>query len=318
MSVAQRARQLCVWIGFATLAAGAAFGHTAEQLADFLAGDWYVTEVIVFQRGRVMEMNSPEKLIRLNATRLPGNMRTFFPDPGQIGAGYDLDPLTRATLEFPTLQPIAPTEVDSTIDASASPPDLSRPPPAIHPVLEPNPLLDLMALVSQFERQLHKQSYRWLPAAQMLMLRDARLIDGRGGNRVLLHGRWLQPVPSRERPEPIFIQAGSKLSLRYQLEGVIAITLGRYLHFRAQLSYREPGMGQRPVYLPARVGPMTEIVALPGPVPGSMVLDQSRRMRSNEIHYLDHPKLGVIVRIDPIALPNDLIADFEALKETSE
>jgi hypothetical protein len=238
-------------------------------------------------------------------------MRTFFPDPRQIGAGYELDPLTRATLEFPTLAHIEPTEVENAIDASESP-------PAIHPVLEPNPLLDLMALMSQFELQLEEQSYRWLPAAQMLMLRDARLIDRRGGNHVLLHGRWLQPVPARDRPEPIFIQTGSKLTERYQLEGAIAITLGRFLHFQAQLSYREPGMGQRPIYLPARANGSSEIAALPDRLPGSMVLNQSRRMRSNEIHYLDHPKLGVIVRIDPIALPDDLVADFEALKKATE
>lgn len=304
------------------LAGGAGFGHAAEELADFLTKDWYVTEVIVFQRGPVMEMNTIEKLISLNAVRLPANMRTFFPDPGQIGDGYELDLLTRATLEFPTVQYLETAEVEGAIEAS-EPLEESplEPPPAIYPVLEPNPLLDLMALTSQFEHQLEEQSYRWLPAAQMLMLRDARLIDGRGGNRVLLHGRWLQPVPARDRPEPIFIQTGSRLSVRYQLEGAIAITLGRFLHFQAQLSYREPGMGQRPVYLPARANGVTEIAALPDPVPGAMVLDQSRRMRSNEIHYLDHPKLGVIVRIDPVAFPDDLVAGFEAfeeLKETSE
>lgn len=32
-------------------------------------------------------------------------------------------------------------------------------------------------------------------------------------------------------------------------------------------------------------------------------LAQSRRMRSGQTHYLDHPVLGVIVRIDPVATP---------------
>jgi hypothetical protein len=49
-----------------------------------------------------------------------------------------------------------------------------------------------------------------------------------------------------------------------------------------------------------------------------MVLDERRRLRSEELHYLDHPKFGVLVRIDPIE-PNEtinlLVADLEALEE---
>jgi hypothetical protein len=34
------------------------------------------------------------------------------------------------------------------------------------------------------------------------------------------------------------------------------------------------------------------------------VMDTSRRMRSNELHYLDHPLFGVLIRITPIATGN--------------
>ena len=49
-----------------------------------------------------------------------------------------------------------------------------------------------------------------------------------------------------------------------------------------------------------------------------MVLDESRRMRSEEIHYLDHPKFGVIVRIDPVLVPEAVQLGFEALQEDVE
>ena len=45
--------------------------------------------------------------------------------------------------------------------------------------------------------------------------------------------------------------------------------------------------------------------------PRYMQLSQSRRMRSGDLHYLDHPKIGIIIRIDPIAIP-------EALEEQRE
>ena len=41
-------------------------------------------------------------------------------------------------------------------------------------------------------------------------------------------------------------------------------------------------------------------------------------MRSAEIHYLDHPKLGVVVRIDPVPIPDALTAAFDALELLEE
>ena len=60
------------------------------------------------------------------------------------------------------------------------------------------------------------------------------------------------------------------------LSGQIALSRGRYLHLTLELTYESPEEpGQR------------------------MVLKQTRRMRSNERHYIDHPKFGVIAVITP-------------------
>ncbi len=32
----------------------------------------------------------------------------------------------------------------------------------------------------------------------------------------------------------------------------------------------------------------------------AVLLDQTRRMRSNETHYIDHPLLGVVIKFTPI------------------
>ena len=57
---------------------------------------------------------------------------------------------------------------------------------------------------------------------------------------------------------------------------------------------------------------------LPAVRAGYMVLDESRRMRSEEVHYLDHPKLGIIVRVDPVAIPEALRLRLKALQERTE
>ncbi len=48
--------------------------------------------------------------------------------------------------------------------------------------------------------------------------------------------------------------------------------------------------------------------------PGYLRLDQSRRVRSGELHYLDHPELGVLVRITPVVADTRLQEQFALLQ----
>ncbi len=109
-------------------------------------------------------------------------------------------------------------------------------------------------------------------------------------------------------------------------EGTMAVTLGRYLHFQTTLWYREPALGQMPVDIPlgddfldgyTSFG-ISSTTTLPEPDSGFMLLSESRRLRSDEIHYLDHPKIGIVVRIDSVTIPRELARRFEALEEADE
>ena len=73
----------------------------AAERVENLSDRWYAIEVIVFQRTGVTEENSSEYLSRSEARSYPAGVASIA--VGQAGAGYRLDPLTRATLEFPTL-----------------------------------------------------------------------------------------------------------------------------------------------------------------------------------------------------------------------
>ena len=308
----------------------------------------------MFQRSPVTEYSSTEKLVMVNERRFPFAVRAFIPTPDVIGSFYALDPFTRATLDFPTVDInleefsfLEPTEAAKMAtgsvenDAPVPPPlieellgdppliielPLGGPAPVIEPILEPNPLLDFLAMLSSFERSLDAQSYRWLPEDELLMQTEARRIEARDALHILLHGRWIQPVPERTLPEPLLVQTGARVGNTQQLEGTMAVTLGRYLHFQATLWYREPALGQQPVDIPLGGGflggsPFSRIdrpITLPESNQGYMLLSQSRRLRSEEVHYLDHPKFGIVVRIDPVAIPRELTLLFEALEEPDE
>lgn len=93
----------------------------------------------------------------------------------------------------------------------------------------------------------------------------------RRGYPVLLHTAWVEDVGGRAS------QNWHRVDMP-RLEGGLRVRLGRFLHFDTDLQI--PSASAEPVR--AR---------------------NSRRMRSTEVHYLDHPRIGVIVRIDPYTPP---------------
>lgn len=53
-------------------------------------------------------------------------------------------------------------------------------------------------------------------------------------------------------------------------------------------------------------------------LPPHLRLDQSRRMRSNQIHYIDHPGLGLLVKITQVPFPNLLQEQLRIAKEREQ
>lgn len=107
------------------------------------------------------------------------------------------------------------------------------------------------------------------------------------------------------------------------LDGTIAVVLGRYLHVTADLLY-SPDTAPAATALPPSSPPSPEAMtpaadifneapldtptgepqALPPPTAPVYRMTQSRRMRSNELHYLDHPLFGVLVQATPVKVGN--------------
>lgn len=302
--------------------------RTSQGLEDHLTRQWYYTEVIVFQRPAVQDHLVTEQLARPPAP-LPRNLHTFR-RAGPLASAYDLYPLTHAYLAFPYLAPLpADTHADAAEehwqrDEFPEPQSQSRAVPVIEPRLAADPLLDFLAAVADFEAALESGSYRWMESDTFTLTGPANRLARTSGHQIVLHGRWLQPVPSRDAPEPLLVRAGSRDPRgAYPLEGAFDVTLGRYLHFGARLYYREPLLGQTPL------DPARPPDGLPGPIglgltaehfteSGVLQMAESRRLRSGELHYLDHPKLGILVRIDPVTPPESLSAAFLALKELEQ
>jgi hypothetical protein len=300
------------------------------SIEDLFHEAFYEIEFFVFERPQIMEFNTSEVLTASEPDSFPHRMRSQQTEVWPL----PIDSLTKACLTFPTLtyelhpelreeslEPPLGVVDDENQDGEILDELAPRPVPEIHPALQAHPLLDLMAAMAELERDLERRSQTWLDPETYLLAPDVRRIERAGLGRVLFHGKWIQAVPPRDAPDPVLVQGGERLEFPaavHELEGTVAVTLGRYLHFKADLNYHAPGLGFEPVSIPfSAAGP-----TLPTDLEASgfrhMRLSESRRMRSEEVHYLDHPKLGLVVRIDPVTIPEQLQEAFDALEEDTE
>lgn len=155
--------------------------------------------------------------------------------------------------------------------------------------------------------------------------------------RLLFHKAWRQALNDRASSEHIIILGGERFDQHYELEGTINISVERYLHLSTDLwfsTFTSNAGGEEnpwPVLPPipptsttieaathaASNDPFSssvftykhslgfEFQALTGnqySVERTVSFKQRRRMRSNELHYIDHPLLGLLIKISPVEL----------------
>lgn len=122
-----------------------------------------------------------------------------------------------------------------------------------------------------------------------------------GEYRVLTHRSWRQRMDSKQKSPAIIISGGNNINGHQELEGSITIYIARFLHVVTDLWLTEDtpsSLGEWPIP-PSKPGTnSTSNQSLSNyPV---ITLRERRRMRSNELHYIDHPKMGVLIMFTPI------------------
>lgn len=103
-----------------------------------------------------------------------------------------------------------------------------------------------------------------------------------GNYRVLFHQRWTQNAEARSATQPIRVQAAGS-----NLDGVFRFYLSRFLHVDMGLVLSDgEGNWKDSEYTGTRYR-----------------LSEHRRIKTQEINYFDHPKLGVLVRVMQVGKP---------------
>jgi len=144
-----------------------------------------------------------------------------------------------------------------------------------------------------------------LPPENYRLTAEAQRIAADAGYELLLHTGWRQPGLPREQSlavrlhavDPVTEGAAQPTEAAHaaRLDGTVRLILARYLHLEADLRYREAEAPRQSGFFSLFGNDAVE-----KPV---YRLNESRRMRSREVHYLDHPMFGVIALVTPYEVP---------------
>lgn len=111
-----------------------------------------------------------------------------------------------------------------------------------------------------------------VPEAETMLTQAVEQLAGDGRYRVLARKRWRQTAEAKSASAPVRISSANA-----ELDGTLRFYLSRFLHVELNLVLQEGKGGN--------------------PAGQAYALDEHRRVRPQEIHYFDHPKFGVLVRV---------------------
>ena len=128
------------------------------------------------------------------------------------------------------------------------------------------------------------------PAKKELLSGVAERLRNSANYRVLSHQSWQQSALSKRASIPVTVD-GERLT------GQIRVFKSAYLHSELDLWLQDGG--RRSAGDDAFQGPR---------YPN---LKESRRLRSKEVHYFDHPRFGAILQLIPINTPDAVLASMQ-------
>lgn len=166
----------------------------------------------------------------------------------------------------------------------------------------PDPEAEILSALATYEARLEDQQLHWLDPAALRLGAAAARLNAAGDTRVLLHQGWIQSMTKRHAPAVLLAtdpprEAPARLDdLAPELAGTVRVFRSRGLRVAVQLWLRGRDM--------------------PPDVPGYIVFSDERRI-GTATYYLDHPRLGVILRSTEVGIPPDLQAAWTALKAPS-
>lgn len=150
--------------------------------------------------------------------------------------------------------------------------------------------------------------FQLLSTDAMQLNREADAIAGRRNWRVLLHTAWRQTVDNPAQSTAVVINGGKPFGTHHELEGTFTLSVDHFLRADANLwlsRFSNGAMASSPTVLPNPPGTISPAGTDSASYVATqtVVLQEQRRLRSGELHYFDHPRIGLVVLVTPVKNP---------------
>jgi hypothetical protein len=145
-----------------------------------------------------------------------------------------------------------------------------------------------------------------LPASERQLNAQANTIARSGTYGLLFHQAWRQMIYGRNTN--IFISGGKTFNGHQELEGSISISVSQYLKLQTNLWLTQfapasieqnTGWPELPTFSSDSTTTSESDKAPEYVIKRTVKINQQRSMRSKEVHYIDHPLLGIVIKIIP-------------------
>lgn len=245
-------------------------------------------------------------------------------------------------------QALSPIEPE-TLTLAANIPELTREESTLQAILAVQPAPVKSGTPFKFF-DLTRDDYLQLPAAQSDFTQTNRTLDRSPNHRLLWHSVWRQAVLAEDAAKAIYVTGGERYNSRHELEGSLTIRfndnadrvvidtnlwLAEFSPLQSGTGFESLGGAQRveeaeqeswqlPMDLGKEFFNKQQLFESANDVSGETFnieriyhMVQSRGMRSNEFHYLDHPAIGVVVMVNPYQVPEVTIETDRLISEPS-
>jgi hypothetical protein len=181
--------------------------------------------------------------------------------------------------------PAVPPQADTTLPATPAGTDSAPPPPTT---------------TRTVKVQVYPEPFEMIDEKSLRLAGTLRSLRRSTAYQTLLHVGWLQPGSVKDGK--VYLSAGGAAPDK-SLEGTVQVNLSRFLHLGVDLVLNTPVTSAPSAPVSAVANVDVDDPTLPAAPATRFRLTESRRMRSQELHYFDHPKFGVVAQITPYQLP---------------
>ena len=134
-------------------------------------------------------------------------------------------------------------------------------------------------------------SYPLLPAKEFKLNNEAMHISHNPDYALITHIAWLQPIINTNKPAPVYIQASNNDS---SMDALMVLYKDKFVEFALHATFN--------TNLNSFTKPNSNLQALNNQGTVRFALNQTLRMRTNELNYIDNP-FYFLVEIFPHQAP---------------